>query len=135
MTIIMIIMMIMMIMMMMKMMMTMMMTMMMIMIMMMVVMMIHVQRYLLMMMIMMMIMMCRFFSISSKESGIVHKSGKVVRQRLHCFTSVGCHLIQIRKPWLSPPVAKCRSCCPDVSQQCCPRASKNSVLRSVSCRR
>ena len=48
-------------------------------------------------------------------------------QRLSRRTGVNAHSTR--------PQAKCRSCCPHVAEQCCPRGAKSSVLRAVCCRR
>ena len=81
-----------------------------------------------------------FFSIGNEQSRTVHKSGVLPvqacrrpqsflrkLQRLSRRTGVNAHSTR--------PQAKCRSCCPHVAEQCCPRGPKSSMLRAVCCRR
>ena len=77
-----------------------------------------------------------FFSIGNEQSRTIHESGVLPvqacrrpqsflrkLQRLSRRTGVNAHSTR--------PQAKCRSCCPYVAEQCCPRAPKISVLRAV----
>ena len=77
------------------------------------------------------------FSIGNEQSRTIHESGVLPVQacrRPQSFLRKLQRLSQ-RTGVNAAPQAKCRSCCPPVAEQCCPRGAKSSVLRSVCCRR